>query len=390
MVQTLTSTDWLKGKRVALAGRLASMTRLEAAQLIATHGGIYARNVSRAPMIVVVGRDGWPLARDGRPTKKLRRALALAKQGYDVEILPEEQLLARLHCAAGRLQRHFTLRELSQMLEISPERLSVWLRAGLIEPAETVGGIRYFDFQQVTGAKTLCELVRGGITTARLRQSLTQLRQWLGDIANPLSQLTTLDNSGQLVVRLESGQLAEPSGQLLLTFGQPVAESLPASLPWVAEAKTAQQWFEAGCQAEDRDDCHQAVHAYQQSLLAGGPAAETCFNLANVLCSLGEYARAGERYRQVLELDPNFWEAWNNLGTVLTYAGENDEAVAAYHQALRLHPRYADAHYNLADTLEDLTRPLEAAEHWHAYLELEPLGAGGEYARQQLSRAKPK
>jgi tetratricopeptide (TPR) repeat protein len=390
VVQTLTSTDWLKGKRVALAGRLASMTRQEAAQLIATHGGIYARTIARAPLVVVVGRDGWPLARDGRPTKRLRRALALAKQGYDVEILPEEQLLARLHCSAARLQRHFTLRELSQMLDVSPERLSVWLRAGLIEPAETIDGVRYFDFQQVTGAKTLSELVRCGITTARLRQSLTQLRTWLGEIDAPLSQLSTLDNTAKLVVRLESGQLAEPTGQLLLTFNEAPAETLPASLPWIAEARTAQQWFELGCQAEDREDFHQAVHAYQESLLAGGPAAETCFNLANVLCSLGEYARAGERYRQVLELDPNFWEAWNNLGTVLTYASENEEAVAAYRQALRLHPRYADAHYNLADTLEDLSRPVEAAEHWQAYLELEPLGAGGDYARQQLLRVKPR
>lgn len=390
VVQTLTNTDWLQGKRVALAGRLASMTRGEASRLIVAHGGIVARSITRTSSVVVVGRDGWPLARDGRPTRKLRRALALAKKGFDIEILPEEELLARLHCPTGRLQRNFTIRELSQMLSITSERLNVWLRAGLVAPAEVVDGIRYFDFRQVAGAKSLCELVRSGITTARLRQSLGRLRQWLGDIDDPLSQLTTLEHSRQLVVRLENGQLAEPSGQLLLSFNSEPVEPQPASLPWIAEAKSAGEWFELGCQAEDQEEFSQAVHAFRQALLAGGPSAEICFNLANVLCSLGEHARASERYRQVLELDPSFWEAWNNLGTVLSYVGENDEAVTAFRQALRLHPSYADAHYNLADTLDDLSRGDEAAEHWRAYLELDPHGSAAEFVQQRLLRTKPR
>ncbi len=386
MVKARPKASWLAGKRVALAGRLASMTRAEAARLISAHGGIFARSVTRTPTIVVVGREGWPLARDGRPTRKLRKALALAKQGYDVEILPEEELLSRLHCPSGRLQRHFTLRELAQMLAVSPVRLNTWLRAGLIAPAATVDGLHYFDFRQVAGAKSLCELVRSGITTARLRQSLRRLRGWLGDIDDPLAQLTRLEHSRQLVVRLDNGQLAEPGGQLLFEFSGQPSDTMPTSVPWVSQVQSPEEWFELGCRAEDRGDFHQAAHAYRQALLAGGPTAETCFNLANTLSSLGKYARAGERYRQVLELDPNFWEAWNNLGTVLTYDGENEEAVEAYRQALRLHPHYADAHYNLADTLEELGRGTESLDHWRTYLQLEPLGAGAEYARACLRR----
>ncbi len=293
-------------------------------------------------------------------------------------------MLNRLHCPSGHLQRHFTLRELSQMLDVSSERLNQWLRAGLFEPAATVDGIRYFDFRQVAGAKTLCELVRSGITTARLRQSLRRLRQWLGDIEHPLSQLTMLEHSRQLVVRLDSGQLADPTGQLLFEFAGRAGRCAPASLPWTSHEKTAEEWFAAGCQAEDRGEFQQAAAAYRQALLAGGPSTEICFNLANTLCSLGQYARAGERYRQVLELDPGFWEAWNNLGTVLTYEAENEEAVAAYRQALLLHPHYADAHFNLADTLDDLGRRGEGSNHWRAYLELEPCGPGADYARERL------
>ena len=386
MVKTLTKAGWLKGKRVAVAGRLASMTSSEAAHLIAAQGGTYARTVTRAPIVVVVGRDGWPLSRDGRPTRKLRKALALAKQGYDVEILPEEELLAKLQCPAGQLQRHFTLRELAHMLDVPAPRLNVWLRAGLIDPAATVDGIRYFDFRHVAGAKTLCDLVRSGVTIARLRQSLHRLRKWLGNLKHPLSQLTTLKHSRTLVVRLAHGQLAEPGGQLLFEFAGQPSEAIPQSLPWVAQVRGAEEWFELGCRAEDRGDFIQAATAYRQALLAGGPSAESCFNLANVLSSLGQYAQAGERFRQVLELDPNFREAWNNLGTVLTYEGQDEEAIEAYRRALWLHPRYADAHYNMADTLEDLGRGEEAGDHWRSYLQIEPHGPGAQYARERLKQ----
>jgi DNA-binding transcriptional MerR regulator len=384
--KTVSKAGWLKGKRVAIAGRLASMTKGEAAHLISAHGGIFAPSVTRETVVVVVGRDGWPLDCDGRPTRKLRKALALEKRGAEVEIVPEEELLARLGCPGGRLQRHFTLRELTDMLGVPAARLGAWLRAGLVEPAATVDGIRYFDFRQAAGAKMLCDLVRSGVTVARLRQSLRRLRKWLGDVEHPLAQLTTLENSRRLVVRLGGGQLAEPGGQLLFEFAEQAHEAIPSSVPWIAETRGAEDWFEIGCQAEDRGDMPAAAAAYRQALLAGGPAAEPCFNLANVLAALSQYAQASERYRQVLELDPGFWEAWNNLGTVLAYAGQNEEAVDAYRQALRLHPRYADAHYNIADTLEDLGRGDEAREHWRSYLQIEPHGTGAQYARERLRR----
>ena len=153
MVRTLSTANWLAGKRVAVAGRLASMTRAEAAELITAHGGIVARSVTRSPTIVIVGRDGWPLAADGRPTRALRKALALAKQGFDIRILPEEELLARLHYPSGLIQRHSTLRELAQLVDVSTERLTAWLRAGLIKPVATEGGVHYFDFCQVAAPK---------------------------------------------------------------------------------------------------------------------------------------------------------------------------------------------------------------------------------------------
>lgn len=380
---------WLAGRRVALAGRLASLTRTEAARLVEAHGGILARSIARTPAALIVGRSGWPSAKNGRMSRKLWKAMRLVEQGHDVRIIPEEELLAELLPHNDRLRRGSTLSELAQLLRVSLHRLESWLRAGLIAPVREVDGVRYFDFGQVAGAKSLCELTRAGVTTARLRRSLDQLQRWRHAVDPPLSQLTTLEQGTSLVVRLRSGQLAEPCGQMLLDFAAPATDQPPAALPWKRPERSLEEWLTVAQEAEAAGDLPRAAHAFRQALMLGGPTAETCFNLANVQYSLGQFARSEERYRQAIEMAPDFWEAWNNLATVLSYQGQNEEAVETYYRALALNPNYADAHYNLADTLEDLGRWQEAREHWQAYLALEPHGQWAEHAQQRL-RAKPR
>jgi Flp pilus assembly protein TadD len=59
-----------------------------------------------------------------------------------------------------------------------------------------------------------------------------------------------------------------------------------------------------------------------ECLLKTGSQFAACFNLANVLAELGHNEAATERYRQVVELDPEYAEAWNNLGLCLAELGE--------------------------------------------------------------------
>src|SRR5262249_19211631 len=56
----------LQGKRVAFTGRLASMTRAEAADLVRAHGGRFTTTLNRFTSLLVVGQDGWPFEKDGR------------------------------------------------------------------------------------------------------------------------------------------------------------------------------------------------------------------------------------------------------------------------------------------------------------------------------------
>jgi len=70
MAEMAPDADWLRGKRIAFTGRLATMTRKEVASLVATFGGKMVPTVGPRTAFVVIGQDGWPLQDDGRLTNQ--------------------------------------------------------------------------------------------------------------------------------------------------------------------------------------------------------------------------------------------------------------------------------------------------------------------------------
>ena len=375
--------DWLQGKQVALTGKLASMTHAEAADLLGAHGAQLAAAVNRQTDFLIVGQESWPLQNDGRLTNPLQKAEELQQAGCPIVILAEEELLSRLGLQVDGVHRRYTLSQLIELLGVPRNRMRAWMRAGLIHPVEKQHGISYFNFRQVTGVKTLCDLANAGISTERLRLSLQQLKLWVNDVDQPLEQLALLEKNGQLLVRLDGGLVA-PSGQMYFDF---VEDSLRETSAGLAERIlhhpiTGEQWFESGRLFEEEGDAEQAAHAYRQALLVAGPDADVCFNLANVLYAMGHKEEASERYRQVIELDRGHAEAWNNLGVVLADLRDAEAAIEAFQRAIELH--YVDAHYTLADHLHSLGRTAEARVHWQMYVRHDPHGPWGRFARGQL------
>jgi tetratricopeptide (TPR) repeat protein len=72
-----------------------------------------------------------------------------------------------------------------------------------------------------------------------------------------------------------------------------------------------------------------------------------------VLADLGHAEAAAERYRQVIELDPQYAAAWNNLGLSLAETGNGDEAIEACRRAVAIDGQSVDALFNLADALHE-------------------------------------
>jgi tetratricopeptide (TPR) repeat protein len=376
MTQAAKDSNWLRGKKVVITGRLASMSRAEATRMIYAHGGKVFAAVTSGISYVIVGQ---PLGKNGRLTSRLIRAQRLEQCGYPIQIVPEDEFRDRLGLSTQNHRLHTTT-QAAQILRISPRRVEHWLRAGLIQARDTVHGVSYFDYQQLAWARTLSDLADAGVRAEQIQRSLEQLRRWLPEIEQPLAQLGILADGRQLLVRLENGQLAEPAGQPHLNFddeSQPTAVVSPS-------APSATDWFHQGCELEEQGRLTEALDAYRQALLVGGPQADACFNLANVLYALGEKGPAAERYQQAVELDSSFASAWNNLGNVLAELGAHTDAVRAYEQALVLMPDCADTHYNMADTLDEIGKSVEARQHWVAFLREDPRSSSAAYARSRL------
>ncbi|MEE8141792.1 MAG: MerR family transcriptional regulator, partial [Planctomycetota bacterium] len=216
----MTLVGEFQGRKVAITGRLASMTREEAAELIRARGGELVGKPGRSTRYLVVGQEGWPLREDGQLTRSLEKAQDLREAGHSLEIIDETQFLVELGLEERHVQIHrlYTTAQLSRILGTTGARLRTWVRQGLITPARTVHRLDYFDFQQVAAAKALSELAASGVTSERMRRSLEQLRHWLPEAEQSLSQVAILERGGQLLVRLGDGQLVDPRGQLQLDF----------------------------------------------------------------------------------------------------------------------------------------------------------------------------
>jgi tetratricopeptide (TPR) repeat protein len=172
-------------------------------------------------------------------------------------------------------------------------------------------------------------------------------------------------------------------------------------------------------------DLRLGVDYLRKSIEAGGDTPDNRLNLARALCELGEYAEAealcaprsgqpsspalermradivkaqgrlGEAiwsYQDLVEAEPENFEAWNNLGNVRHDAGDLEGALAALKEAARLQPRSARVHLNLAQVLMTSGRHDDALGLFAEAVRLEPGDATAAIemgkALQRMGRSK--
>jgi tetratricopeptide (TPR) repeat protein len=398
----------LRGKQVAITGRLASMTRDEAGEWIRRLGGELARAPSQKTSLVVVGEETWGVREADQLPESLEKARKLQEKGCDLTVISERSFLEMLplgEAEGSDFQRLYTTAQLSRILRVPGQRIRSWIRRGLIRSVRTVHRLDYFDFRQMTELKMLRELTEGGVTLEEIRRSLELVSRWLPEAERSLARLATLEGD-QLLVRVE-GRLAEPSGQLRLDFDEAVAdeeaeESVAATVEdAIADDATIYEpipdddgpelspaeRFEVAVELEEEGALEEAAAAYQEAFAAGGESAEIAFNLGNVLFALGKKHDAIEWFEVALEADPKYVEAWNNLASAHAELDEWPQAISAGCRAVDLHFDYPDAHYNLAQAYLGAGRRQEALRHARIYLKFDPRSEWAAELREKLGIA---
>ena len=337
----------LADKEVSLTGRLISMDRTEAIQRIGQAGGSYVGEPGMTTELLVAGQATGHFTPDGGIARNMQRFRELKKQGASIRLVDEPEFLGLIG-AEGELTDTSRMYTAAQVSRIVDEPLSVvrgWMRRGLLQPARVANRLAWFEFQDILLARNLGRLTASGVSTAQVRQSLSEIAQWVPDGEQIAGRLEAYDRG--LRIRLLDGGWAEPSGQRLMDFDSERERGAPRVTVFPESDQSHGRWFTEAVEAEERGDLRRAAEAYTRALQAATDP-ETLFNLGNVLYEMGREADAAERYLQAIDSDRGFAEAWNNLGNCLVAIGKHDEGIHAYQTALSIEPRYPDAHCNLA------------------------------------------
>ncbi len=98
----------------------------------------------------------------------------------------------------------------------------------------------------------------------------------------------------------------------------------------------------------------------------------THFNRGVHFSQQGDLARAIQAYEKVIELEPNYVEAYNNLAIVYQEMGDWENARLTYQKSIELNPRYEKAHNNLGILLCLQERYEESIEAFQKALVINP------------------
>ena len=351
----------LRGKEVALTGRLVSMKRLEAVRRIMEAGGRHVDMPGVSTSLLVAGHEGR-LTAAGGVTRIMLLFRELKQNGAPIRLIEEGEFLKLLGAGdeLSDFSRLYTAGQVSRIIETPLSVVRSWLRKGLIRPARVGNRLAWFEIKDILQARNLSRLTASGVPASRIRSSLEQIARWLPEGGQMAGRLDAF--ARRLRVRLPDGGWADPTGQRLISFAPDPAwpgarvSAFSLDLPAVSDPLSEAE------DAEDRGDLSAAAAGYAR-VIESQPDADAFFNFGNILYQLAREGEAAEQYVKALELDPDFAEAWNNLGNALVAIGKSDDAVMAYRRALALEPDYPDAHCNLAMILERLDRHDEAALH---------------------------
>ncbi len=406
----LESSPLLAGERVTFTGTLASMTHDAARRLVEEHGGSTTDHASRQTTMLVVGEEGWPLEENGEPSQAFQHVTEWIAEGLTIELVRESDWLRLLGLDERRDEVHrlYTPAMLNQLLGVSVSDVRRWARLGLIRPVRRVHRLPYFDFQEVTSARRIVQLLDSGTSRDRIEQGLRELQTRFPDVERPLAQLDLLADERRLLYRDERSLVdphsrqrhfdfdeshgaaaddvdgthgeSEPTATLLLH--DPERSETDDRLDW-----TAADWFQQGCVLSNEGNFAEAVEAFRTALLQLPDEPEFHLHLAEALYRNGMAEAALERYHVAVELDHEYVEAWTQIGCLHEERGELAPALDAYRVALEVHPEYPDAHLFLADALHKQGRTEEAIPHWRTYLLYDTRGPWAERARTQLERA---
>lgn len=364
------------GHQVVFTGKLSSLGRREAQQLVERLGGDVRDEITAKTTMLVVGAEGFG-SRDesegerSEKSRKLRKAALInQKTPEHIRVIAEDEFcrLAGVPSRSELKRQFYSVRDISAMYPaIHDDHVRYMEQWGLVHPVARTNADRFYEFSDLLIFKQAADKLAQGLP---VRSVLRQLQA---------------ERSGQLAFDFRSAAPGAEQARVLTL--QRKAAPLPPEPPFIAdpqEALAAKYFIEGAALDEpgDIDQQERAATAYRKALVIDPDLVPAIVNLANIHYARDELIEAQALYERAIILDPECFEGHFNLGNIHHDLGRYDEAVGCYRDAVALKPDFADAHFYLAVTLEKMGQSQQAKPHWKAYQRLAPDGEWIELARE--------
>ncbi len=110
--------------------------------------------------------------------------------------------------------------------------------------------------------------------------------------------------------------------------------------------------YREGNRLRDQGRTEEAIACYRQAVEMNPEYAEAWNSMGNMFRDQVKPREAMTCYRKALEINPNYVQACNNLGIVLEDQERIDEAILCYREAMRIDPNYGQAYSNLLPQMQ--------------------------------------
>jgi tetratricopeptide (TPR) repeat protein len=380
----------LAGELVVFTGKLSSLGRTQARQLVVRLGGATTDDVNARTTMVVIGAEGFgPTSHSIEPAEetgvessrtareksnKLKRAEelnALPGAARQIRILTEEEFcrLAGVATPDTLKRQYHALRDvLARYRALREDHLRYLVKCGALRPVLRTNADTFFAFPDLAVIKQANEGLSQGLSFRSVVRALIAARQ------GQLEFDFRIDAAPAKILALRRPDQRQP----------PPAKAPIGGAAARRDTARAEEYFLAASALDEGDDSTQeeAAVAYRKALELDPYLVAALINLANIHYSRDELAEAQALYERAIGLESDFFEAHFNLGNIYHDLGRFPEAQTCYREALRLNPFYADAHFYLAVTFEKMGQSQDARPHWRSYQQLAPQGEWVELARE--------
>lgn len=369
------------GQVVVFTGKLVSLGRRDARELVERLGGVAADDVTSRTTILVVG--GASVVPDDSTTIPGGQSVELQKaEQVNVEtpgrvrILPEADF-----CRLGGLpsvevldRQYHSVRKIRERYPaVREDHLRYLEKWALVRSVARTNTGRYFGFQDLRIIRQVSEQLGSGVSFRTVLRALVAARD--GQLTLDFSQRMGEARPVKVVALTPRREGEIPAAMTNVADGRPTSST---------KVSLAATYFHEGAALDEGNDGDQELArlAYRKALLLDPNLVPALVNLANIHYAQDELVEAQALYERAMHLDVECFEAYFNLGNIHHDLGRYLDALEHYRIAVGINRTYPDAHFYLAVTLEKIGHSAEAKAHWRAYRELAPDGEWVELAKE--------